>query len=106
MAWITLLCAGLLEIGWPVDRKMAQSEGQRLMGVILALAFMFGSGFLLWLAQREISMGTSYAVWTRIRAVGIVLYCFWVYGDPAAATRFLGVSLILANVITLRLTLA
>ncbi len=64
MSWIYLAFAGLLEIGWPVGLKMAQSEGQRVIGILLALAFMIGSGFLLWLAQREIPIGTSYAVWT------------------------------------------
>ena len=60
------MSAGLLEIGWPVCLKMAQVEGQRVIGVIVALMFMFGSGYLLWLAQREIPMGTSYSVWTGI----------------------------------------
>jgi quaternary ammonium compound-resistance protein SugE len=49
--------AGLLEIGWPVGLKMAQTEGQRLIGVVLALAFMFGSGF----RQRPIQTYQRYA---------------------------------------------
>ena len=63
MPWIYLTFAGLMEIGWPVGLKMAQTEGQRLIGVIIALAFMLASGFLLWVAQKELPIGTSYAVW-------------------------------------------
>jgi len=103
LSWIYLTCAGLLEIGWPVGLKMAQMEGQRLIGVILALAFMLGSGFLLWLAQREIPIGTSYAVWTGIGAAGTFLYGILIYGDPASLGRFFGVGLILAGVVTLKL---
>lgn len=104
MAWLYLAIAGLLEIGWPVGLKIAQTEGQRLTGVVLALLFMVGSGFLLWLAQREIPMGTSYAVWTGIGAAGTFLYGILIYGDPATAARFLGVGLILAGVVTLKLS--
>ena len=72
--------------------------------MVLALLFMVGSGFLLWLAQREIPMGTSYAVWTGIGAAGTFLYGILIYGDPATAARFLGVGLILAGVVTLKLS--
>jgi quaternary ammonium compound-resistance protein SugE len=104
MPWIYLISAGLLEIGWPVGLKMAQTEGQRLTGTILALTFMAGSGFLLWLAQREIPMGTSYAVWTGIGAAGTFLCGILFYGDATGALRFLGVGLILAGVVTLKLS--
>ncbi len=103
MAWLYLTLAGLLEIGWPVGLKIAQSEGQRATGVAMAVAFMLGSGFLLWLAQRDIPMGTSYAVWTGIGAAGTFLLGILVYGDAASLARFLGVGLILAGVVTLKL---
>ncbi|MDR3436114.1 multidrug efflux SMR transporter [Telmatospirillum sp.] len=104
LSWIYLMSAGLLEIGWPVGLKMAQVEGQRVVGVIVALMFMFGSGYLLWLAQREIPMGTSYAVWTGIGAAGTFLFGILFYGDAASLGRFFGVGLILAGVVTLKLT--
>ncbi|RDV05255.1 DMT family transporter [Undibacter mobilis] len=103
MAWLYLTFAGLLEIGWPVGLKIAQTEGSRVLGVLLALVFMLGSGLLLWLAQREIPMGTSYAVWTGIGAAGAFLYGIVFYGDTATVGRFLGVGLILAGVVTLKL---
>jgi quaternary ammonium compound-resistance protein SugE len=103
MSWIYLVSAGLLEIGWPVGLKMAQTEGQRLTGIVLAVAFMALSGFLLWLAQRDIPMGTSYAVWTGIGAAGTFVFGILFYGDVAALGRIFGVSLIVMGVITLKL---
>ena len=102
MPWINLMFAGLPEIGWPVGLKMARTEGQRLIGVALALAFMFGSGLLLWLARREIPMSTSYAVWTGIGAAGTFLYGILIYSDAATAARFRGVGPLLAGVVTLK----
>ncbi len=45
MAWIYLICAGLMEMGWPVGLKMAQQEGSRVLGICVAIAFMAASGF-------------------------------------------------------------
>ena len=102
-AWTYLVVAGLFEIGWPVGLKLAQVEGQRLWGVLIAVAFMLSSGTLLYLAQRDIPLGTSYAVWTGIGAGGTFLYGLMVYGDPASLGRFLGVGLILGGVVVLKL---
>jgi len=102
-AWTYLVVAGLFEIGWPVGLKLAQVEGQRLWGVLIAVAFMLASGTLLWLAQRDIPLGTSYAVWTGIGAAGTFIYGLMVYGDAASLGRFLGVGLILGGVVVLKL---
>ena len=61
------------------------------------------SGFLLWLAQREIPLGTSYAIWTGIGAAGTFLIGILFYGDPASLGRYLGILLIIAGVATLKL---
>ena len=103
MAWIYLLLAGLFEIGWPVGLKMAQNESTRITGILLAIAFMGVSGFLLWLAQKEIPIGTSYAVWTGIGAAGTFLVGIVFYGDPTSLTRYLGIILIIAGVATLKM---
>ena len=102
-AWTYLVVAGLFEIGWPVGLKLAQVEGQRLWGVLIAVAFMLSSGTLLYLAQRDIPLGTSYAVWTGIGAAGTFVYGLVMYGDPASLGRFLGVALILGGVVVLKL---
>jgi len=73
MSWLYLVLAGLLEIGWPVGLKLAQAPATRWQGIALAVVFMALSGFLLWLAQRHIPMGTAYAVWTGIGAAGTFL---------------------------------
>lgn len=103
MAWLYLILAGLLEIGWPVGLKVAQAPGTRWTGVAVAVAFMAGSGFLLWLAQRQIPIGTAYAIWTGIGAAGTFLVGVMVYGDPSSVMRYAGVALIVAGVVTLKL---
>jgi quaternary ammonium compound-resistance protein SugE len=103
MSWIYLVLAGLLEIGWPVGLKMAQEPQTRWSGIAMAVAFMAGSGFFLWLAQRHIPMGTAYAVWTGIGAAGTFLVGVLVYGDPGTLMRYIGVLLIVAGVATLKL---
>ncbi len=104
MAWVYLVLAGLFEIGWPVGLKMAQQTDTRTTGIIVAVAFMAASGLLLWLAQKQIPIGTSYAVWTGIGAAGTFLVGIVVYGDPTSFGRYLGVALIVAGVATLKLS--
>lgn len=103
MAWIYLLMAGLLEIGWPVGLKMAQQEDTRLQGIFIAVLFMTASGFMLWLAQKQIPMGTSYAVWTGVGAAGTFIVGVVFYGDPTGLLRYLGVILIVSGVVALKL---
>jgi quaternary ammonium compound-resistance protein SugE len=103
MAWFYLILAGLFEIGWPVGLKMAQMPGTRWSGIGLAVVFMTLSGILLWLAQRQIPLGTAYAVWTGIGAAGTFLVGVLYYNDPTSLARYLGVALIVAGVIVLKL---
>lgn len=102
MSWIYLILAGLLEIGWPVGLKMAQSPETRWLGIALAAVFMVLSGVMLWLAQRHIPMGTAYAVWTGIGAAGTFAVGVLYYGDPASFLRYLGVALIIGGVVVLK----
>jgi len=104
MAWIYLLLAGLFEIGWPVGFKMSQDENTRWLGLSLAIVSMSISGFLLWMAQKEIPLGTSYAIWTGIGAAGTFLVGVLYYGDPASAGRYLGIMLIIGGVAMLKLS--
>ena len=103
MSWIYLILAGLFEIGWPVGLKMAQQNETRVVGIISAVVFMVVSGLFLWLAQKQIPIGTSYAIWTGIGAAGTFLVGIVFYGDPASLGRYLGVALIVAGVATLKL---
>ena len=103
VSWIYLVAAGLLEIGWPVGLKMAQTPENRWSGVAIAVVFMAASGALLWLAQRQIPIGTAYAIWTGIGAAGTFLVGIMIYGDPSSVARYAGVALIIAGVVTLKL---
>lgn len=103
MSWVYLILAGLSEIGWPIGLKLAQEPTSRWSGIALAVGFMGLSGFLLWLAQRHIPIGTAYAVWTGIGAAGTFVVGVVYYGDPASLLHYLGVALIIAGVITLKI---
>ena len=104
MAWMYLIIAGLLEIGWPIGLKISQTPETRWQGIAIAIAFMVASGFMLWLAQKQISMGTSYAVWTGIGAAGTFLVGILFYGDAATLGRIAGVLMIICGVITLKIS--
>ena len=103
IAWAYLIAAGLFEIGWPIGLKWAQEPGKTVTGVAVAGVSMTISGALLYLAQKDISLGTSYAVWTGIGAAGTFLVGVWFFGDPSSLGRWLGAALIIGGVITLKL---
>ncbi|CDI04599.1 Quaternary ammonium compound-resistance protein sugE [Candidatus Competibacter denitrificans Run_A_D11] len=103
MAWVYLIVAGLFEIGWPVGLKLSQTPGRFVLGVIIAVVCMAASGAFLWLAQRSIPIGTAYAVWTGIGAVGTFAVGIAFYGDSAGAMRLVSVGLIVAGIIGLKL---
>ncbi len=104
MGWVYLVLAGLFEVGWPVGLKMAQQSETRIPGISIAVVCLAISGLLLWLAQKYIPIGTSYAVWTGIGTVGTFLIGIFFYGDPASLGRYLGVALIVAGIATLKLS--
>ena len=104
MAWIYLILAGVFEIGWPVDLKLAGDNSMRLIGVSIAIIFMGISGFLLYLAQQTIPIGTAYAIWTGIGAGGTFMVGVIFFGDPTSLTRYLGILLILAGLVMLKIS--
>ena len=103
IAWAYLIVAGLCEVGWPIGLKWTQQPGGIVVGAAIAVISLAISGGLLFLAQRDISLGTSYAVWTGIGAAGTFLVGVWFFGDPSSFGRWLGAALIIAGVITLKL---
>lgn len=104
MAWIYLILAGLMEVGWPIGLKMAQQPESRILGIIIAISFMAASGILLWIAQKTIPIGISYAIWTSIGAVGTFLIGIWFYGDSASFGKYLGILLIISGMVILKLS--
>ena len=104
MSWFYLIVAGLFEIGWPVGLKIAQDPPSRWTGIAIAVGLMAVSGFLLWLAQRQISIGTAYAVWTGIGAVGTVIVGILWFHEPSSTVRILLILAIVAAIAALRMT--
>ena len=103
MAWIYLVLAGVCEIGWPIGLKLGWTEsGARPLWIVFAIACMAVSGVLLLLAQRVIPMGTAYAVWTGIGAVGTFALGIAMFGDSATAMRLVSAGMIVAGVIGLK----
>ena len=104
MAWLYLGLAGICEIGWPVGLKLGWTEaGARPVWIIFAVVAMSASGALLLWAQRSIPMGTAYAVWTGIGAVGAFTLGILAFGDQASAMRLVSIGLIVAGIVGLKL---
>src|SRR5215470_9461609 len=90
MAWLYLALAGICEIGWPVGLKLGWTDsGARPGWIIFAVVAMTASGALLLWAQRFIPMGTAYAVWTGIGAVGAFVVGILMFGDSASTMRMM-----------------
>ncbi|MDL2216594.1 multidrug efflux SMR transporter [Desulfovibrio sp. OttesenSCG-928-M14] len=104
MAWIILLLAGVCEIGWPLGFKLAQTTGHRVFYILFATVSMGLSGWLLYMAQKSIPIGTAYAIWTGIGAVGAFTVGILMFGDTLSLGRLLGVSMIVGGVIMLKMT--
>ncbi len=105
--WVFLFIAGILEIGWPLGFKLSQvtEDGWSKAGWITAAAIcMAGSGYFLWLAQRNIPIGTAYAIWTGVGAAGTFIIGIIFFKDAATTGRILSFFLIVAGIIGLKLT--
>jgi len=104
MAWIYLLIAALFEVGWPTGLKLAQVlPAARYFWLLFAVITMTISGVLLFLAQKQIPIGSAYAIWTGIGTIGTFLVGVLFFHDSISLMRFLGVLLILSGVIVLKL---
>jgi quaternary ammonium compound-resistance protein SugE len=104
MAWLYLVVAGLFEIGWPLGLKRGWTAGGvQIWWLLFAIVCMTVSGGLLMTAQRTIPMGTAYAVWTGIGAVGAFVTGILLFGDSASVLRVFSIVLIIAGIIGLKL---
>lgn len=104
MAWVYLLVAGIFEWGWPIGLKLGIGEsGYDILWLLFAAVSMFASGALLLMAQRTIPMGTAYAVWTGIGAVGTFILGILLFGEAAALERFFFIGLIVVGIIGLKM---
>jgi quaternary ammonium compound-resistance protein SugE len=102
MAWVILVLAGLFEVGWAVGLKY--SEGfTRPWPSLATVVSMAVSLALLGVSLRSLPLGTAYAVWTGIGAVGTVLVGIALFHEPATAARLACIGLILAGIVGLKL---
>ena len=101
-AWPVLLVAGLFEVGWAIGLKYTEGF-TRLVPSVLTLLAMLLSIVLLSLSLKSLPVGTAYAVWTGIGAVGTALLGIYLFGEPATAARLASVGLIVAGIVGLKL---
>jgi quaternary ammonium compound-resistance protein SugE len=103
MAWLVLVVAGLFEVGWAIGLKYTEgfSRPWPTVGTVAAMVISVG---LLGLAMRTLPVGTAYAVWTGIGAVGTVVLGMVLFHEPATVARLTCVGLILAGIVGLKLT--
>ncbi len=103
MPWIYVLLAGLTEIAWATGLKY--SEGfSRLWPSAFTIVTMVVSFWLLSLAMRALPLGTAYAVWTGIGAVGSFAVGILVFGEAASFWRLFSAGLVLAGIVGLKLS--
>jgi quaternary ammonium compound-resistance protein SugE len=102
MAWVVLFVAGLFEVGWAVAFKYTEGF-TRLWPTVAAGAALVVSMALLGIALKTLPLGTAYAVWTGIGAIGTVVLGIVLFGESASALRLACVGLILAGIVGLKL---
>ena len=103
MAWLALIIAGVFEWGWPVGLKLGWTNGGAHGGwLTFAVVSMAASGALLLYAQRTIPMGTAYAVWTGIGAIGVAILGMLLFGESTELLRILCLFLIITGIAGLK----
>jgi len=100
-AWLILILAGLLEVGWAVGLKYTRGFTRPVPSVLTALAIV-ASMYLLARAAQTLPIGTAYAVWTGIGAVGTAVLGVVLFHEPRTALRLASLVLIVAGIVGLR----
>lgn len=101
MAWVYLVIAGLLEIVWAIGLKYTEGF-TRIVPSVVTIGAMVASVALLGLALRELPVGTGYAVWTGIGAVGVAILGMILFQEPATAVRLGCIALIVVGIMGLK----
>lgn len=102
MAWVVLFVAGLLEVGWAIGLKYTEGFS-KLWPSVWTVVAMVASIVLLGYALRSLPVGTAYAVWVGIGAVGTAIMGMWLFGESRDLARIFCLLLIVAGVIGLKL---
>ncbi|HAV1236241.1 TPA: quaternary ammonium compound efflux SMR transporter SugE [Salmonella enterica] len=103
MSWIILLIAGLLEVVWAVGLKYTYGFSRLTPSIITITAMVISMALLSW-AMKTLPVGTAYAIWTGIGAVGAAITGILLLGESASPARLLSLGLIVAGIIGLKLS--
>jgi quaternary ammonium compound-resistance protein SugE len=99
--WLMLVIAGLLECGWAIGLKYTEGFSRPVPSALTGIAVV-GSFWLLSAALKELPVGTAYAVWVGIGAVGTAILAVILFGEPVNALRVAGIGLIVAGIAALK----
>ncbi len=102
VAWLTLLLAGLFEVGWAIGLKYTEGF-TRLWPTAWTAVALTASMVLLGVAVKTLPLGTAYAVWVGIGAVGTALLGIALLGEPATIARLASIGLVVAGIVGLKL---
>ncbi|MCF5231744.1 quaternary ammonium compound efflux SMR transporter SugE [Pseudomonas edaphica] len=103
MSWIILFFAGLFEVGWAVGLKYTDGFSKPLPTALTIAAMAISLG-LLGLAMKELPLGTAYAIWTGVGAVGTVIAGIILFGESMAMFRLASVALIICGLVGLKIS--
>ncbi|HQR77778.1 MAG TPA: quaternary ammonium compound efflux SMR transporter SugE [Burkholderiaceae bacterium] len=103
MAWAILVVAGLFEVGWAIGLKYTDGFTRPWPTTWTVLAMVI-SLWLLGFAMKSLPVGTAYAVWVGVGAVGTVILGIVLFDEPANAARVISVALIIAGIVGLKLS--
>ena len=104
-AWLSLLVAGIMETGWAIGLKYTEGFS-RLIPSVVTIALMAGSFYFLSKSLNDLPIGTAYAVWTGIGAVGTVILGIYLFGESRDLLRILCLLLIISGIIGLKVVSA
>lgn len=102
MAWFILIIAGLFEIGWAVGLKFTEGFSKPIPTLLTGLSLLASMGLLGW-AVKTLPLGTAYAVWTGIGAVGTAVIGMLLFKEPASVGRLVCLALIVSGILGLKL---
>ncbi len=102
MAWLYLLVAGLLEVGWAIGLKYTEGFSRLWPSFATIAAMILSLGFL-GLALKTLPVGTAYAIWTGVGAVGTAILGIYLFAEPANAMRLACIGLIVSGIVGLKL---
>lgn len=101
MAWIILFIAGLFEVGWAVGLKFTEGFTRPVPIILTAISLALSMGLLGW-SVKTLPLGTAYAVWTGVGAVGTAIVGILLFKEPATAARLACLGLIVAGILGLK----